>query len=299
MKRFAYYISLPLIYGISLLPFSVLYVLSDGFYVLIYYIIGYRKYVVRQNLAKSFPDKTAEQLLKIEKQFYHYIVDFFLETLKCITISQAEVKKRVTMENHEFLEDLFKKNKNIIITSGHYGNHEWANLALSFLVSYKIKGVYRPLSNPYFEALFLNFRTKFGSNMVRMAQAPKEIAKKENYNFAFVLMNDQSPPPQSSYWTTFLNQETGFFTGIERFARKYDMPVVYMCTHKTARGKYHIKAELITDKPKELPEGQLLEMHAKKLERDIINDPSVWFWSHKRWKYAKVDDKIVELNYKK
>ena len=176
MKRLVFYLLLPLLYFISILPFSILYFLSDGLYVLIYYIIGYRKKVVRINLERSFPEKPPTELLKIEKEFYHYIVDFFLETLKCITISQAQLKKRMSIENDEILDKLLSEKKNIIITAGHFGNHEMANLSLSFLMKYRIKGVYRPLTNEYFEKLFYNFRTKFGTMMITMANASKEIA---------------------------------------------------------------------------------------------------------------------------
>lgn len=299
MKRIGYYFALPFIYAVSLLPFRLLYLLSDFLYLIVYYVIGYRKYVVRQNLKNSFPEKTAKELLAIEKKFYHYIVDFLLEMLKCVTVSEASLRKRVSVTNIEILEDLLQKKKNIIVTTGHYGNHELLNLAIPFVMPYRHKAVYRPLTNKYFDDFFYNFRTRYGSIMISMANASKEIAKKEDFNYAFFLVNDQSPPPDRSYWTTFLNQETGFFTGIERFARQYDMPVVYMCANRVSRGYYNIKVELITETPNQIPEGELLEIHAKKLERDIANDPSIWFWSHKRWKYTKVNGEIVPNSYKK
>ena len=299
MKALGYYLALPLLYLVSWLPFSVLYVLSDFLYLITYYVVGYRKYVVRQNLKNSFPEKTPAELIKIEKQFYHYIVDFFLETLKCVTISKASLMHRMSIENREVLEDLYKKNKNIIITMGHYGNHEFVNLALAFVIPHQAKVVYRPLTNAYFDDLFHKFRTKFGVIMVSMAKAFQEIAKTEDRPFAFFLVNDQSPPPERSYWTNFLNQETAFFTGLERFSRQFDMPVVYLCANRVARGKYHIKIELLTETPKEIAPGEVLEMHARKLERDIIADPSIWFWSHKRWKFTRINGEIVPTNYKK
>lgn len=299
MKRLGFYIALPFIYFISILPFRLLYIISDFLYLIVYYIIGYRKNVVKQNLKNSFPEKSNEELLKIEKDFYHYIVDFFLEMLKSVTITQAQLKKRFSIENDAILDKLLKENRNIIVTAGHYGNHELANLALSFLIKYKVKGVYKPLSNEYFEKFFLNFRTRFGTQMIKMRDAATEIAKVEDFNYAFFLVNDQSPPPERSYWTSFLNQETGFFTGHERFAKQYDMPVVYMCINKIGRGKYKIRVDLLTENPNLLREGEIIELHARKLEQDIKENPSVWFWSHKRWKYTKKGDEIIELEYKK
>lgn len=299
MKVVGYYIALPFLFFVSYLPFPVLYLLSDFLYLVTYYVIGYRKNVVRQNLKKSFPEKSPAELIKIEKQFYHYIVDFFLETLKCVTISKSSLMNRMTIENREILEDLYKKNKNIIITMGHYGNHEFVNLALPFIIPHKPKVVYRPLTNEYFNALFLKFRTKFGVIMISMAEAFREISKPEDRPFAFFLVNDQSPPPERSYWTSFLNQDTAFFTGVERFSRQFDMPVVYLCANRISRGKYQIKIELLTEVPNEIAEGEILEMHARKLERDILADPSIWFWSHKRWKFKRVNGEIVPTIYKK
>lgn len=298
MKRLGFYLVLPIIYLISYLPFSILYLFSDFLYLIVYYLIGYRKKVVKINLKRSFPEKSEAERLKIEKEFYHYIIDFFLETLKCVTISQETLKQRWSIKNDAILDELLAEKRNIIVTAGHFGNHELGNLALSFLIKYQVKGVYRPLSNEYFDKFFYDFRTKFGSILIPMAKASKEIGKKEDFNYAFFLVNDQSPPPERSYWTTFLNQETGFFTGIERFARQYDMPVVYMCIDRYARGKYRVNVELITKEPNALPEGELLEIHARKLERDIKANPSIWFWSHKRWKYTKVNGEIVPVSYK-
>ena len=219
--------------------------------------------------------------------------------LKSVTITQAQLKKRFSIENVEILDKLLNENKNIIVTAGHYGNHELANLALSFLIKCKVKGVYKPLSNEYFDKFFLDFRTRFGSKMIKMRNAAVEIAKVEDFNYAFFLVNDQSPPPERSYWTTFLNQETGFFTGHERFAKQYNMPVLYMCINKISRGKYKIKVELITENPNLLKEGEIIELHARKLEHDINANPAIWFWSHKRWKYTKKGDEIIELKYQK
>ncbi len=299
MKALGYYVSLPFLYLISILPFPILYLFSDFLYLIIYYIIGYRKNVIRQNLKNSFPEKTGAELLKIEKQFYHYIVDFFLEMLKCITISENALKARISIENRKILDDLYKKNRNVLVTMGHYGNHEFVNLALPFIIPHKPKAVYRPLTNPYFDAFFYKFRTKFGGIMISMADAFREVSKPEDRPFAFFLVNDQSPPPERSYWTTFLNQDTAFFTGVERFARQFDMPVVYVRASRIERGKYRVKVELVTDAPNEVPQGGILEIHARKLERDIIADPSVWFWSHKRWKFKRENGEIVENIYSK
>ena len=299
MQAIGYYLSLPFLYFISVLPFPILYALSDFLYIVVYYVFGYRKTVVKANLKNSFPEKSEAELLKIEKEFYHYIIDFFLEMLKCLTISKKELLKRVSSENRELLEELHYKGENIIGTTGHYGNHEWINQALPFITPFKIKTVYRTQHNPFFDKLFFDFRSRFGTIMVSMKESFNEIKKEETSPFAFILANDQSAPPAKAYWTTFLNQETSFYTGTEFFARKFDMPVVYFCIKRVSRGKYHVVFELITETPNALLQGEILESHANKLERDIKADPGVWMWSHKRWKYKNVEGEYLDVNYRK
>lgn len=298
MQAVGYYISLPFLYFISVLPFPLLYLLSDFCYLIIYYVIGYRKKVVRTNLKNSFPEKSEAELRAIEKDFYQYIVDFFLEMFKCLTISKEALLKRVSIENPEVVLELYKNGQNCIVSTGHYGNHEWVNQVLPFLLPFKIKTVYRVQHNTYFDRMFLNFRSKYGVEMISMEEASKKITKAEKDPFLLLLANDQSAPPDRAFWTMFLNQETSFFIGTEIFARRFNIPVVYGCIKRVSRGQYKAVFDMISDAPNTLPKGDIIAAHAQKLERDIKADPSPWMWSHKRWKYKKVNGQYIDLNYK-
>ncbi|WP_259015676.1 lysophospholipid acyltransferase family protein [Emticicia fluvialis] len=298
MQAVGYYISLPFLYFISVLPFPLLYLLSDFCYLIIYYVIGYRKKVVRANLKNSFPEKSEAELRAIEKDFYKYIVDFFLEMFKCLTISKEALLERVSIENPEVVLELYKNGQNCIVSTGHYGNHEWVNQVLPFLLPFKIKTVYRVQHNTYFDRMFLNFRSKYGVEMISMEEASKKITKAEKDPFLLLLANDQSAPPDRAFWTMFLNQETSFFIGTEIFARRFNIPVVYGCIKRVGRGQYKAVFDMISDAPNTLPKGDIIAAHAQKLERDIKADPSPWMWSHKRWKYKKVNGQYIDLNYK-
>ncbi|MBA4853619.1 lysophospholipid acyltransferase family protein [Emticicia sp. BO119] len=298
MQAVGYYIALPFLYFISILPFPLLYLLSDFLYIIIYYLIGYRKSVVRTNLKNSFPEKSEEELIKIEKAFFKYIVDFFLEMLKCLTISKEELLKRVSIENPEVVEELFNSGQNVIVSTGHYGNHEWINQVLPFMLPFQIKTVYRIQHNTYFNQLFLDFRSRYGVEMISMNESYRKINTKDSKPFLLLLANDQSAPPDKAFWTTFLNQETSFFAGTEIFAHRYNIPVVYGCIKRIGRGKYRAVFDIISTRPRELPKGKILEEHAKKLERDIRQDPTPWMWSHKRWKYKKINGEYIDVNYK-
>lgn len=303
MQLISYYIALPFLYFISYLPFRALYLVSDFCYFLLYKVIGYRKNVVRLNLQRSFPELSLEEVIKHEKQFYKNLTDLMLETIKCITISREEIKLRVKLKNPETLKSTY--GRNFIGTAGHLGNFEMLAQYLGAvhhteIFPFAVKAVYKPLTNPYFEKLFYKSRTKYGPILYPIKKS-KEVFELQNDNspFAFFLLNDQSAPPEKAYITTFLNQETAFFKGPESYSKQYEMPVFYVHIEKIGRGKYEIEFREITTKPNLEPENFILEQHARLLEKDIEKNIPNWLWSHKRWKFKKVDGKYVDVNYKK
>lgn len=281
----------PLFYLISILPFWVLYIFSFCIYILLFYIVGYRKKVVVQNLKNSFPHKSEVEIKKITKQFYKHLCDVIFETLKLLTISTSEFKKRfaftpsaITMFNN------FEKNKQSVIgVMGHCGNWEWGAFAHQFYFKQLITGVYHPLSNKNFDAFMKKLRGRMGGNIIAMNNILRELVtlKKNNIPSTIGLIADQTPPPDGSYWLNFLNQETPFFIGPEKLAKKFNYPVVYVGIIKVKRSYYKMEATLITDKPNELEHGAITELYAKELEKNIIEQPQFWLWSHRRWKHSK------------
>ena len=110
MQFLVYILVYPLLWIISILPFRLMYFLSDGFYALLYYIIGYRKKVVTNNLKLAFPKKTNQEISLIRKRFYHHLCDMMFEAIKSITISEAEMQKRYVFTNVEEIHKLEKEN---------------------------------------------------------------------------------------------------------------------------------------------------------------------------------------------
>jgi len=282
---------IPLLYFFSILPFWILYSLSTFFYFIVYYLIGYRKKVVRQNLQNSFPEKSVAEQIKIEKEFYKHFCDVIFETLKLLTISKTEFKKRVVMDENAIktYQSYFDKNQTIVGIMGHGGNWEWAAIAHQVYFTRMITGVYHPLSNKNFDLFMLNLRSRFGGDIVSMKNLFKRLIylKQNNISTTIGLIADQTPPPESAYWTTFLNQDTPIFNGSEKIARKFNYPVIFMSVKKVKRGYYQLGTTVITNEPNSLLEGEISELHAKQLEKDIQNQPAYWLWSHRRWKHKK------------
>jgi KDO2-lipid IV(A) lauroyltransferase len=289
MKRAGFYIFFVFNYIITLLPLRVLYLLSDFFYIVIYYIAGYRRRVVEQNLRNAFPEKSPEELRKIEKGFYRHLCDIIVETLKITHMSPEEISRRFNPGDISAVERLYREGRDIVALCSHYNNWEWY-AAIQLATSHKITTIYKPLTNKYFDRFILGLRTKYGVTATPMQNILRELVRfrQENVRTMSGFIADQTPPRgDKSYWTTFLNQETGFFRGAEKIAVKYDMPVVFVNIVKVRRGYYTLVYKVITEHPKDEAPDYITSRYAELLEEVIRSKPEFWLWSHRRWKYKK------------
>lgn len=251
--------------------------------------MGYRKQIVLTNLRNAFPEKNEDEIQKLCKAYYHYLCDLFLETFKTLTISRTAMLKHCKF--NESIIDIFNKleqeQKSAILILGHLGNWEWAGNSFSLLFKQQLYVIYHSLANKHFNGLMYNMRTRFGTKLIAMNDTFKAMValRKETNVTAFIA--DQTPPPQNAYWTNFLNQDTPVFWGTEKIARKLDYPVVYVQVKKIKRGYYEVFGEVLVEHPGLTEEGEISEIHTRKLEQDIIEQPSTWLWSHRRWKHKK------------
>ncbi|MDX2189549.1 MAG: lysophospholipid acyltransferase family protein [Bacteroidota bacterium] len=287
VKSIIFYALYPLIYLFAYTPTPILYLFSNGLFYIVYHAFGYRKKVVFQNLKNSFPEKSAPEINAIAIKYYHFLCDFLVETAKYMTISKKELLKRVSIENEDVLDKIFDSNRSMIVLLGHYGNWEWAAPSCSILTKFQLFVIYKRLSNKHFEKLMRNTRSRFGTKLIEMNDVGREMFKNRNIIGATIFVGDQTPFPEQAYWTTFLNQDTPIFRGAEVLAKKFDQPVIYVTIDRPQRGKYTIKVQLITDDPKNTPEGWICEQYSRLLEKDIIHKPEIWLWSHRRWKHRK------------
>ncbi len=289
MAALLFYLVIPFIYLLSLLPFPVLYVISYGVYILLYHIIGYRKEVVIDNLRRSFPEKSEAEIKKIGKDYYRYLCDLFLETFKTLTISRKSMLKHCSFAPGalELFNKLADEKRSVILVLGHYGNWEWAGNTFSLLCKQQLYVIYHPIGNKYFDQLMYKMRTRFGTKLISMKNTFREMIANRNELNITAFIADQTPSNQNAYWTNFLHQDTPVFRGTEIIAKKLDKPVVYISINKLSRGYYQMNAEMLCADPSTTTEGQISEMHTRRLEQDIIARPDIWLWSHRRWKHKR------------
>jgi Kdo2-lipid IVA lauroyltransferase/acyltransferase len=289
LSAIIYYLALPFIYLLSLLPFPLLYLLSDGLYLLVYYVIGYRKKVVLTNIQNAFPEKTATEITAIHKKFYRYFCDLFLEIFKTLTITPKQMLKHCSIDagSEILFNQLAKDNKSIIVVMGHKGNWEWAGNTFSLCCKHQLYVIYHPMANKYFNGLMRKMRERFGTKLIPMKDTFRDMIKNRDELNATAFIADQSPGPARAHWMNFLNQDTSVFMGAEKIAQKIQYPIVFVSVKKLTRGYYSLKAELLQKPPYVGAEGDITETHTRKLESDIIEQPETWLWTHKRWKHKR------------
>lgn len=285
-----YYLLYGLLYVLSLLPWKVLYFLSDIAYTVVYYILGYRKEVVMNNLLIAFPEKTVQQRIRIAKNFYHSFLDTFIETIKFLSIPDKQFSRRIT-GNFEILNELYKTGQNIQIHSAHFFNWEYMNWAIPKYSTYPFVGVYMPVGNNAFNRIILNMRKRYGSIMVSTVNFKTSFHQIAKGRYALGLYTDQNPPNAAqSFWVPFFGKLTPFLPGPEKSARINNTAVVFVQYYKVKRGYYHAEFELVTTAPKDFGRGELTKKYVDYLEKCLRKRPYNYLWSHRRWKHEFNED---------
>ncbi len=275
---------------LAFLPLRCLYLISDIMFVLVCYVVRYRRKVVMENLRNSFPEKTEKERWQIARKFYRFMCDLFIETLKVIHIDTAQIHRRIHYSNPEIFDDLYNKGKQIFFVTGHYGNWEWL-ATLEHTIPYHHSTLYQPLQNKLFDKFFYDLRTKYGTDAIPSQAAIRAINqyRQDNRLTALCFLSDQSPQRDAiHYWTNFLNQETPIYLGIEKLAKRYNTAVVYYEVRRARRGYYEVDVTLIAENAAETGEMEITDKHVQLLEQTIRRTPQYWLWSHRRWKHKRV-----------
>jgi KDO2-lipid IV(A) lauroyltransferase len=294
MYRICYYF----LYALSLIPWRIMYALSDAIYFLVYYIIGYRKEVVIQNLNIAFPEKSTQEKTRIAKDCFHQLIDTFIETIKIMSISKAELNKRFKC-NYEVVNDLYETGQNVQIHGGHFFNWEYVNVAFSANIQYPFMGIYLPLTNKIFDKIMYDLRTRFGSIAIPAFTFNRAFIKYARGRYALTLGADQNAGDLSnSYWLPYFGIMAPFVTGPERMAVAKDTAIVFTHCYRVKRGYYQAEFELFTKTPKDLPKGAITIALRDYLEQKIRKRPSNYLWTHRRWKHPfdpqKFGDMVIE-----
>lgn len=288
-----------LYYGIlrplSLLPFPVLYRISDGLFYVLYYLVPYRKNVVLGNLRIAYPKKTEAQRRSIAKKFYRHLCDLLVESIKLFDLEVDEIRRRGRLRNPELMEKLAAEGRDVLLTAGHYNSWELGGLGFTGFIPHRTVILYAPLSSAFFEKKLKASRTKTGVLAFDKKQLRPRLQAGFDERIMVVFLTDQSPRrvDERTHWIDFLGRQTPVAFGAEKYAREFNLAVVHGRIYKTGRGFYESELELITDDPRATSPGDITREHTRRIEAQIEEEPAHWLWSHRRWKHEPPNDQTA------
>jgi len=267
----------------------VLYLISDFIYILLYYVFGYRKKIVLDNISIAFPEKTIEERKGIVKEFYKNLIDTFIETIKMVSMSEEQFDKRCTV-NADALNEMAARGKNVQIHSGHQMNWEYANWAFAKHMRIPWIGIYQPIGNSAMNKLFFKMRSRYHSKLISTKDFKNVMHTLFKSQYSIGLAGDQNTNPTSGYWLYFFSKPVPFITGPEKGATKNNAAVFFANFTKGKRGYFHIHTKLVVENAAEVPAGELTRLYRDFLEETIRKDPGNYLWSHRRWRHEYKDE---------
>ena len=290
-EKLLYALLFSLAYLFSLLPFWLLYLLSDLCYLVAYHAIGYRKPIVRRNLMQSFPEKSPQDIIRIERDFYHWLCDYAFETIKLLSISPSAMRRRMQFRGMELIEEAARQHRSCSVYIGHYCNWEWVT-SLGLWLSPNVLGtqIYHVLENRVFDKLFLHIRSRWHTVSIPMAETLRRVAQyhRDGQSIAMGYISDQVPFWNNiHYWTNFLNHDTPVLTGAEKIAKRFNDRILYFDISRPRRGYYIVQVVQLAEQSKDLPDFEVTETYFRALEQTIQRQPAYWLWTHNRWKRTR------------
>ncbi|CAM2918897.1 KDO2-lipid IV(A) lauroyltransferase [Flavobacterium succinicans] len=289
MQLLVYILVFPFLWMISILPFRVFYWFSDLIYLIVYRVVGYRKQTVRDNIALALPHLTTTERLAIEKKFFRHMCDMFLEMIKTLSISHKEMDKRFKITNIELVKKFENKGKSTILMTSHYASWEWL-MTLNNQTKFYGVGVYKKIANKYFDQLVRDIRSRFNAELVETTKAIPLMRDNEKTGklFMYGLVSDQSPKlDRAFHWHKFMGIEVPVHTGAEMLAKRYDFNVLFVDVKKVKRGYYEATFVNISEDPTSIPNFEMTERYLKLVEKQILDTPEYYLWTHKRWKHKR------------
>lgn len=287
MHFIIYLIVYPFLWVTSILPFRVLYFISDIVCFLTYTVFGYRKDVVMKNLDLAFPEKTALEKKEIARKFYSHFCDLIFESIKSMTISEKEMKKRFVFTNIEEVQKIEALNKSIILMCAHYASWEWIFI-LQRYISYRGYGVYKQLKNIHFDKLIKRIRAKYNTYLIRNKDILNTLTEDKEKGILSIsgFASDQSPKSGKIYHcSNFMGISVPVHTGAEMIAKKLDSAVLFFKVKKVKRGYYETTFSPLAINPQEYDDYEITDAFFKLVEKQIRETPEYYLWTHNRWKH--------------
>ncbi|MCH2045378.1 MAG: hypothetical protein MK212_14775 [Saprospiraceae bacterium] len=289
MQYFSYLLFRGIIFLFWLIPFWLLYRMSDLLAFLMYRVFAYRRKVIRANLKNAFPKKSAKELQIIEQKFYTHLCDILLEGIKGLSMSKASIKKRydVRQDAVEYM-NTFCEQKSLMVVGGHYGNWEWGAIGATLHVIPDIVIFYKPVKNKYLDAYIRRTRSIHNTYLRSIKETKQSFEEFKDQNLIYIMIADQNPSNRkAAHWVNFMNQETAVLHGPSKYSQEYELPLFFLHTRRLKRGYYQVYVDYLPEAANLEDFNAISQLFMSKLEEDLREEPSHWLWSHRRWKYTR------------
>lgn len=272
----------------KVIPFALLYPFSSILYFFFYRVFSYRKQIVRSNLTESFPSKSAKEIKSLEKKFFRHLSMITVESMKGYSLNTKQILKRYELTNPEIVEKYFSKGQDIIAIASHYGNWEWGIASVGLQTKHSCYALYMPMKNRFIEKFLVQKRAKDNMHLVSIYKTRELFQEEKEKPALYIMASDQSPSNmEKAIWFDLFNRKTPWLHGTESYSRRYNLPVVYFQVKKSAKGYYQLTIIDLAENPNELAENEITKRYVQQLEKDILEQPEYWLWSHRRWKRVK------------
>lgn len=270
-----------------LIPFSILYRISDVVNFILMDLLAYRKKVVTSNMKRCFPNWSDTELKHHIKSSYKNLTDVLLEGVKGLSMNEDQVRQRYIPVNMDSFEKYLASGQSLMVAAAHITNWEWGAMASGYLYPGKVCGIYKEISNTRINDAVKEIRGACGIQLIGTKNT-RFIREMMTENKFFLFASDQSPSnTKTAFWVNFFGQDTPCLNGLEKYSREFSTPVFYADVERISRGKYTFTFQLMCERPQELNPGELTQMYMSRLEAVIRRNPAWWLWTHKRWKHQR------------
>ena len=244
--------------------------------------LRYRVQVIRGNLKAAFPNISEEQLRTKVNAYYRFLASTIVQIIGRPT--RRKLNKHLIMKDLPAIHEWLDEKRSIIIMMAHIGNWEWTGHYISHHYPGSVIALYKKIKSPWVEKWMHHRRSASGAELLEIEKTQMLIRKVREGSKMILMIADQNPGrDQGIIWLPFLGLDTAFIGGPESLALKYRLPVVYAWTIPHGTG-YKIDLVILYDGNTPIEEGEITKRYASALEKNILQFPEGWLWSHRRWK---------------
>jgi KDO2-lipid IV(A) lauroyltransferase len=250
---------------------------------------GWRRDLVRRQLARCLPELEPTARSTIEADHYRHIGQVAAELIGQRFLDRESFATRVRLEQDAPLQSMLAGRGRVLILSAHHSNWEWLLQRLATTFGESLTAAYKPTRRAWVDERLRALRERLGGRMIKAQELVPHLLAQRGQVRLLAMLADQSPAATSDQqsWLEFFGQPTSFYGGPGWIGAKLGYTVVFAAMHRERRGHYALRfVELAAAGSRQEPE-QILVAYARALEQHVREYPAEYLWIYNRWKREK------------